>query len=78
MDAEAVAPKLNVTAAVTPMNMTDCRINALLENTEAWVLTTTPWLKLIFPAKGSGNEKYNVDVQQFSLSKQPVSKSEGQ
>jgi hypothetical protein len=40
MDAEAVAPKLNITAAVTPMNMTDCRITALRENVEAWVLTT--------------------------------------
>jgi hypothetical protein len=54
MDAEAVAPKLNVTAAVTPMNITDRRINALVENTEAWVLTTYSLIETDFPAKGGG------------------------
>jgi hypothetical protein len=54
VDAAAVALKLNVTAEITLMNMTDCRINALLENTEAWVLTTYSLIKTDFPCEGGG------------------------
>jgi hypothetical protein len=34
MEADAVAPKLNVKAAVTAMNITENRVSARLENTE--------------------------------------------
>lgn len=43
IDADAGAPRLNMKAVVTPINATECRINATLESTEPWALTTTPW-----------------------------------
>src|SRR5947209_3463950 len=78
IDANAVAPKPNVKATVTLMNMTERRINALVGNNENWMLTTYSLVETDFPCKGEAvNEKCCVDVQQFSFSEQPVSKSEG-
>jgi hypothetical protein len=56
MVANAVAPKPNVKAAVTPMNMIERRMNTLPGSAEIWMLTTTPWLKLFSPGKGVINE----------------------
>jgi hypothetical protein len=69
---------LNAKAAVRPMSLTARRINGVLENTcDAWVLTTYSFVETRFWWKDRGNEKRNVDVRQFSFSKQLVSKSEG-
>jgi hypothetical protein len=76
VDADAVALKLNVKATVTP-NMTEYRLNLRAKNSaDEWVFTTAPCVTR-FIWEDSGNEKRDVDVRQFSFSKQLVSKSEG-
>jgi len=57
MVANEVAVKLNVKAAVTAMNMTERRTNALLQNNGKWMLTTYSLVEIHFPGKGTANEK---------------------
>jgi hypothetical protein len=55
MVANEVAPKPSIKVAVTPMNTTELRTNALPEDNENWMLTTTPLgIEIHFPGEGSG------------------------
>jgi protein tyrosine phosphatase len=77
MVANAAAAKPNVKVAVTPMTMTERRINALLANDENWMLTADSLMSKFISLGRERRMKMLRGVQQFSLSEQLVSKSEG-
>jgi hypothetical protein len=54
MVANAVAPRPNVKATVTAMNMNERRIHALPRNIESCMLKSYSLVEAYFPEKGSG------------------------
>jgi hypothetical protein len=57
VDANAAAAKLNTKAAVTTMNVAECRINAWLGNTGPVIRKTCSLVETVFLEMGD-NEKY--------------------